>query len=57
MNLLEEYKQIGYLQSKSTLSMAVDKLPQVLQEKWWFHVDDKDENWRDLIMVEEWLSG
>ena len=36
--------------------MAVDKLPQVLKEKWWFHVDDKDEDWPDLIMFEKWLS-
>ena len=32
--------------------MAVDKLPQVLNEKWWFYVDDKDEDWPDLIMFE-----
>ena len=42
VNVLKEYKQIGDLQSSSTLYMAVDKLPQVLKEKWWFYVDDKD---------------
>ena len=36
--------------------MAVDKLPQVLKEKRWFYVDDKDENGPDLIMFEKWLS-
>ena len=36
--------------------LAVDKLPQVLKEKWWFYVDDKDEDWPDLIMFEKWLS-
>ena len=36
VNVLKEYKQIGDLQSSSTLYMAVDKLPQVLKEKWWF---------------------
>ena len=36
--------------------MAVDKLPHVLKEKWWFHVDDKNEDWFDLIMFELWLS-
>ena len=56
MNVLKEYKQIGDLQSSSTLYMAVDKLPQVLKEKWWFYVDDKDEDWPDLIMFENWLS-
>ena len=54
--MLKEYKQIGDLQSSSTLYMAVDKLPQVLKEKWWFCVDDKDKNWPDLIMFEKWLS-
>ena len=41
-NVLKEYKQIGDLKSTSTLHMTVDKLPQVLKEKWWFYVDDKD---------------
>ena len=36
--------------------MAVDKLTQVLKEKWWFYADDKDEDWPDLIMFEKWLS-
>ena len=36
--------------------MAVDKLPQVFKENWWFYVDDKDEDWPDLIMFEKWLS-
>ena len=56
MNVLKEYKHIGDLQSSSTLYMAVDKLPQVLKEKWWFYVDDKDEDWPDLIKFEKWLS-
>ena len=56
VNVLKEYKHIGDLRSSSTLYMAVDKLPQVLKEKWWFYVDDKDEDWPDLIMFEKWLS-
>ena len=56
MNVLKEYKHIGDLQSSSTLYMAVDKLSQVLKEKRWFYVDDKDEEWPDLIMFEKWLS-
>ena len=55
VNVLKEYKHIGDLQSSATLYMAVDKLPQVLKEKWWFYVDDKDEDWPDLIMFEKWL--
>ena len=57
VNVLKEYKQIADLQSSSTLYVAVDKLPQVLKEKWWFYVDDEDEDWPDLIMFEEWLSS
>ena len=56
VNLLKEYKQIGDLQSSSTLYMAVDNLPQVLEEKWWFYVDDQDEDWPDLILFKKWLS-
>ena len=56
MNVLEDYKQTGDLQSSSTLYMAVDNLHQVLTEKWWFYVDDEDENWSDLIMFKKWLS-
>ena len=36
--------------------MAVDGLLQVLEEKRWFYVDDKDEDWLDLVMFEKWLS-
>ena len=35
--------------------MAVDKLPHILKENYWFYVDDRDENWPDLIMFEKWL--
>ena len=34
VNMLEEYKQMGDLQSSSTLYKAVEKLPQVFKEKW-----------------------
>ena len=39
--------------------IAVDKLPQVLNEKWWFYVDEEDEEceeWPDLNIFDEWLS-
>ena len=42
VNVLKEYKQIGDLQSSSTLYMAVYKLLQILNEKWWLYVDDKE---------------
>ena len=47
--------RLVYLQSSSTLYRRVDKLPQVLKEKW-FYVDQKYEDWPDLIMFEKWLS-
>ena len=56
VNVLKEHKHIGDLQSSSTLYLAVDKLPEVFKEKWWFYFDDKDEDWPDLIMFEKWLS-
>ena len=56
VDVLKEYIQIGDLQSSSTLYLAVDKLPQVLKEKWWIYNDDKDEDRPDLIMSEKWLS-
>ena len=43
-------------QSSSTLYMAVNKLPHVLKEKWWFYVDDKDDDWLDLVMTKTWIS-
>ena len=56
VNVLKEYKQLGDLKSSSTLRMAVEKLPPILKEKWWFYVDEKDEDWPDLIMFEKWLG-
>ena len=49
VNRLKKYNQIGNLQSSSRLHLAVDKLHRVLKEKWWFYVNDKDEEWHDLI--------
>ena len=57
VNVLKECKQIGDLQSNSKLYMAVDKLPQVHKEKLWFYVDDKDEDWPDLIIFESSYLG
>ena len=42
---------IGDLQSSSKLYMAVDKLPQVLEEKWWLYVDDKDVMIKMLMII------
>ena len=56
VNMLKEYQKIGDLQSRSTMFMALEKLSQELKEKWWFYVDDKDENWPHLIMFIKWIS-
>ena len=56
VNVLKEYKQIGDLQSSSILYVAVDNLPQVLKEKCWSYVDDKDEDWPDLLVFKKLLS-
>ena len=42
--------------SRSTLFMAADKLPEVLNKVWWLYVDDKDKHWLDLIIFVKWLS-
>ena len=36
--------------------MAVDKLTQIVKEKWWFYVDNKEDYCPDLIMFEKLLS-
>ena len=55
-NELKEYMQIDDLQSSSTVYMEVDEIFQVLKEKWWSYFDNKNEDWPDLIMIEQWLS-
>ena len=56
VNVLEEWKPIGDLQSSSTHWAEVDNLPDVLKEKCWFYVEDKDEDWPDLIILDKWIS-
>ena len=56
VNVFKEKRQIGDLQSSSTLYIEEDKLPQDLIEKWWFNADDKNEDGPDLKMFENWLS-
>ena len=50
VNVLKENSWIGDLQSTSTLYLAVVKLHQVLSKKCWFYVDEKEEEWPDVIM-------
>ena len=53
---IKEYGQFVDLQSSSTRFIAVDKLPQVPEEKCLLYVDDKFEDSPDLIMFDRWLS-
>ena len=53
VSVLNEYKQIDGLQSSSALYMTADRLPLILKEKWWFYVDDKNEDWPDRIMFKK----
>ena len=48
--------QVSNLQSRSTPYMAVDKLHDIFEQKLCFYVNDKKEDWRDLIMLEKLLS-
>ena len=56
VNVLKEYKQFRDFSSSSTLHKAIEKLPSILREKWWFYVHDKFEDWSDLVLFERWLA-
>ena len=51
---MSTYKMLAGKPS-STMYMAEDKLQQALKEKWWFYIDDKDEVWPNLNMIEKRL--
>ena len=36
--------------------MAIEKLPPNLKEKWWFYVDETNEDRPDLCLLQNWLS-
>ena len=56
VNVLKQYNYEGDLQSSSTLQVATEKLPPNLKEKWFFFVDECQEDRPDLTLLEKWLA-
>ena len=56
VSVLKHYKYEGDLRSGATLQIAIEKLPPNLKEKWWFYVDETNEDRPDLCLLENWLS-
>ena len=54
--VLKQYNYEGDLCSSSTLQVAIEKLPPNLKEKWFFFVDECQEDRPDLILLEKWLA-
>ena len=54
--VLKQYNYEGDLRSSSTLQVAIEKLPPNLKEKWFFFVDECQEDRPDLILLEKWLA-
>ena len=54
--VLKQYNYEGDLRSSSTLQVATKKLPPNLKEKWFFFVDECQEDRPDLILLEKWLA-
>ena len=56
INVLKQYNYKGDLRSSSTLQVAIEKLPPNLKEKWFFFVDECQEDRTDLTLLEKWLA-
>ena len=56
VSVLKHYKYEGNLRSSATLQIAIEKLPPNPKEKWWFYVDETNEDRPDLCLLEKWLS-
>ena len=56
VNVLKQYHFEGEQRSSSTLQMAIEKLPPKLREKWFFFVDECQEDRPDLTLLEKWLA-
>ena len=56
VNVLKQYIYEGDLRSSSTLQVAIEKLPPNLKEKWFFFVDECQEDRPDLTPLEKWLA-
>ena len=53
----KEYGKVGDRLSNSTLFLALCMLPHVLKSKWWFYIDDLNEDWSGLTNFGKFLSG
>ena len=49
-SVLKHYKYEGDLRSSATLPIPIEKLPPNLKEKWWFYVDETNEDRPDLCV-------
>ena len=56
VSVLKHYKYEGDLRSSATLQIAIEKLPPNLMGKWWFYVDETNEDRPDLCLLDKWLS-
>ena len=56
VNVLKQYNYEGDLHSSLTLQVAIEKLPPNLKEKWFFFVDECQEDIPDLTLLEKWLA-
>ena len=56
VNVLKQYNYEGDLRSSSKLQVAIEKLPPNLKEKWFFFVDECQQDRSDLILLEKWLA-
>ena len=56
VSVLKHYKYEGDLRFSSPLQIAAEKFPPNLKEKWWFYVDETNEDRPDLYLLEKWLS-
>ena len=55
-NVLKQYNYESDLRSSSTLQVAIEKLLPNLKEKWFFFVDEYQEDRPDPIFLEKWLA-
>ena len=56
VNVLRQNNNEGDLRSRSTLQVAIEKLPPNLKEKWFFFVDECQKDRPNLTLLEEWLA-
>ena len=56
VNVLKQYNYEGNLRSSSTPQVAIEKLPPNLKKKWFFFVDECQEDRPDLTLLEKWLA-